>query len=488
MEYIYTFHAFVLFLVILLIILLLYISNYHKLWLKKLEKLTEQSLDQQESEGLLLSVTVISILIIMYIIILDSLALNTYIINTKNQRTLSSKLFHVPVAVFVCDTIVTLLSLIFVFLLFCSCCKSYSYECCCCECYYCKCFSCKFNIKHYVFQALIIVCQVIILVTHMPFISIAYLNDAYHAGSIFIFYVVSFLLFLSVFEVSYHTFKRMIPITVNEGIKLNRDKSNLKIFESERDETNLEDSENSVLLGDPAEICFKQAKLVDSDMKAEITLQDGKVVRGSLTNLNIQLQSPNASVFEKFTKLDADKKLLFECSLVLPYKKEINARGECKVSKCKFENPGKICISECEFYNETGIMLFKDWRKNRCVCIQKWGIILGMSLLCLFTLCGIVLTATYLVLIPINRSISDGPNRLIGVYNTIFLILGVYIAYKAFFKKKVSLRSAVTNSKVSLSNKINDDEWLSLSKEEKLAEFYHTQAEVIKWQAAQKCT
>lgn len=41
-------------------------------------------------------------------------------------------------------------------------------------------------------------------VTHGPLIVIAHLNDAYHAGSIFVFYVVSFLILLIVVEIGYH--------------------------------------------------------------------------------------------------------------------------------------------------------------------------------------------------------------------------------------------------------------------------------------------
>ena len=480
-RFIYAYHAFVFILIVLLVIFMSYIGNYHKLWLKKLKKIAEENVDSQQKEALLISITVISILITAYILILDILALNRYINNRKNNQIISDKLFHVPVAVFVCDAVFALLSAVFiiVILFFCYC----FYGCVHCR----ELLSCK--VYHYVFLVLIIACQIIIFVTHIPFITIAFINDAYHAGSIFIFYIVSFLLFLSVIEVSYHTYKRMIPICVKKGVKLKLDSSTLEILES-KDSEETSDSERGVLLQNPFKLKLRKAKV--TEMNVDITFQDNKVVKGKITNMKIVFDSKHMddATFETLKNLHSQtQKLRLECTLVLQNKKEIDASGDCK--DCDFKNGDEedkyiIIIKECELINDSGIMLHdavKDLGKNKLVFAQTFCIIMSMVILCILTLCGIVLTAAYLVLIPINRSISDAPNRLIGVYNTVFLIIGVYIAYKALFKQKTSLKSVVQNSKASLSNKKNDQQWSLLSKEEKLAEFYRTRAEMIMCQA-----
>ena len=481
MAFIYAYHCFVFVLIILLVISMLYVGNYHKLWLNKIKKIVEHNIDWQQKEALLLSITVISVLFTMYIIILDILALNKYIRNMNNQQ-LNGKLFHVPAAVFACDSLFAVLSAIFLLILFCSC---YS---CCCSCEHNNCCMCySFKLRDYVLEVLIIVCQIVIFVTHVPFITIAYLNDAYHAGSIFIFYIVSILLILSIIEISYYTFKRMIPINVKEGIKLKCEKTTLEILQSD------EETSDSVIVQEPAIIKFK--KSVRNEMTADIILQDRKVVKGQLKDLKIELESPDKTIIERFMALEGAKMLRLACTLILNDKKEIQTEGECTVNNCEFllednETKGIIHIKECELHNETGFFLtLKDiYTTKKIVLIQTICIIASMITLCVLTLSGIVLTAAYLVLIPINRSISDAPNRLIGVYNTVFLIIGVYIAYKAFFKKKISLKSVIENSKETLTYNKNDEEWSSLSKEEKLAEFYRTQAEVTKFQAEKYCS
>ena len=496
-RFIYAYHAFVFILIVLLVIFMSCIGNYHKLWLKKLKKIAEKNIDWQQREALLVSITMISILITAYILILDMLALSTYINNKQKAQVISDKLFHIPVSVFVCDAIFALLSAVFVVILF-FCCCFYS-KCYFCQQHHCNCFyscvhcrkslSCKVYEEQYLFLILIIVSQIIIFVTHIPFIAIAFLNDAYHAGSIFVFYIVSFLLFLSVIEVSYHTYKRMIPIQENKGIKLKSDDSTLEILESE----DSKEKSDSVLVQNPFKLKLRKAKV--TEMNADITLQDNKVVKGKLTNLNIEFDSINVddTMFERFMNLEQTQKLRLQCTLVLQNKKEIDASGECKIEECDFKKTQDKCIiiiKECELINDSGILLHdivKDFGQNKLVFVQTLCIIISMIILCILTLCGIVLTAAYLVLIPINRSISDAPNRLIGAYNTIFLIIGVYIAYKALFNQKTSLKSIVQNSKASLSNNKNDEQWSLLSKEEKLAEFYRTQAEMIRCQAAKYC-
>ena len=370
-PFIYAYHTFVFILIILLAILMPFVGNYHKLWLKKIKKIAEHNIDQYQKEALLISITLVSILITAYILILDMLALNIYIKNQKLNLFINDKLFHMPVVIFVCDFLFTLLSVIFIIITFsCCCCDSKCYSCkekgyCPESCSYssvrCRTsHSCKVYKEHYFFLVLIILCQMIIFVTHIPFIVIAFLNDAYHAGSIFIFYAVSFLLLLSVIEVSYHTFKRMIPIKENEAIKLNCYNSSLDIVE---ESDNLEDDPEGVLL-DTFKLKFKNGKC--TDISADITLQDDKVVKGKLTSLKIEFDSMDDTLFDKFKKLEPthSQKLRLDCTLVLQNKKEISASGQCEIEDCEFnktesvENPKyTICIKKCELINDSGIIL-----------------------------------------------------------------------------------------------------------------------------------
>lgn len=412
-NFIYAFHAFVLLLIILVAFMVLYIGNYNMQWLNKLEKITEQKLEWQQNEALLLSIAMTSTFFTIYIIILDSLAVNSYI-NRMNVSTFNGILIHIPPVVLVFDLLFAIFSAIFIVFFLCSC---------------INCFSCKNCKIHYVFAVLIVLCQIVIFVTHLPFIIVAYLNDAYHAGSIFIYYLISCLLLLSIIEVGYYTFKRLVPVEVNQGIQIKCEKSSLRIIES-KETDGFEEVDSAATLK------FNKAEIID--MKAKLTLLDGKVVNGKLTDLRIELDSPERAVFDMFLTLKNEENLLLQCTLVLKDKKEIEVKGECCIKECNFEQPNEISIGECQLYNESGIFVCKNECVSKATCCQIAFVVICIISLFILTLAGIVLTATYLVLIPINRSISDAPNRLIGVYNTVFLIFGVYIAYKTFLKRKLA--------------------------------------------------
>ena len=81
--------------------------------------------------------------------------------------------------------------------------------------------------------------------------------------------------------------------------------------------------------------------------------------------------------------------------------------------------------------------------------------------------------AAALVVIPISSSVSDTPNRLLGFYQTIFVLGGAYLVYRNFFKKKTTLESVVKEKEDSIFINNNQNvRWEGLSNNEKVAEFY----------------
>ena len=76
----------------------------------------------------------------------------------------------------------------------------------------------------------------------------------------------------------------------------------------------------------------------------------------------------------------------------------------------------------------------------------------------------------YFVLIPINKSISDAPNQLIGIYQSAVVIIAVFILYKTcIHKKKKPLKRAITKYKVD----DGDTEWNKKTEKEQ-QEFFYT--------------
>ena len=248
-------------------------------------------------------------------------------------------------------------------------------------------------------------------------------------------------------------------------------------------ESSAKDNEND-LVEVPKGIILEAVDVTVSTVDLE--LLRGKVKKGKLWNVQFEVKPDELKKFkqrceeQELSQSHKNGDFYVAVQLILDNKKQISADGKCKyeslyVKLTKSEEPEKLLIKEVELTNSSETLSLRQ----RCMILPCMVI-----LICL-TLFGIVFTAAYLVVIPINGSISDAPNRLIGVYQTIFLLLGIYIGYKTFFKRKISLQYVVENSVKSLSSdkEIDDNRWSLMSKEEKLAEFYKTKAEMIKSRA-----
>ena len=86
-----------------------------------------------------------------------------------------------------------------------------------------------------------------------------------------------------------------------------------------------------------------------------------------------------------------------------------------------------------------------------------------------------------LTVIPISKSFSDAPNRLLGFYQTAIVLIGVYLLYRTFFKKKPSLASVVKDREEYIPTKTtkSDADWDLLSKDDKVAEFYTRFVDIV---------
>ena len=99
------------------------------------------------------------------------------------------------------------------------------------------------------------------------------------------------------------------------------------------------------------------------------------------------------------------------------------------------------------------------------------GIVL---LLCLLSTVAMVIC--YLVIIPLNGSISGAPHQLFGFYHTVIIFLGVYVTYKTVLHNKIGgFENALMNRKDTLSK----SKWEELPAEEKKRKFYDLVIDVV---------
>ena len=97
-------------------------------------------------------------------------------------------------------------------------------------------------------------------------------------------------------------------------------------------------------------------------------------------------------------------------------------------------------------------------------------------------ICLTVVITVYFVIIPINKSISDAPDQLAGIYNSGGFLVVSFVIYKmiSFFyykSKPSSLENAVLKREKPL--KQLDNNWNHKSDDEKLEEFYEMKVSII---------
>jgi amino acid permease len=110
---------------------------------------------------------------------------------------------------------------------------------------------------------------------------------------------------------------------------------------------------------------------------------------------------------------------------------------------------------------------------------RSFIIIIPLSTLVILVFAGMITAA--LVIIPISKAFSDVPNRLLGFYQTVIILIGAYLVYRNFFKKKPTLDFVVKERKQMIQTDTvdSDEKWNQLSKDERVEQFYTRFIDII---------
>lgn len=271
----------------------------------------------------------------------------------------------------------------------------------------CKCSAGCVKDKTYYFLALSTLGPTFSMVIHLPYIFIAYLNDAAYATSIFIYYTITVFILFGSLDLTFGTcLQNLIDIKLEESTT----------------ETTPDTTPGTALGGGCPCGC-----------------PQGEATTGTDTdNANQEQQKP----------------------------------GKCLAC-------GRATITLC------WLILKACWRCLNCGCLEqrtgtivKFVVLIPLYTLLLVILMGMVTAA--IVVVPIGRSLSDAPNRLLGFFQTAIILVGAYLFYKKFFKKKTTFKSVLKNIKFkpspnSTNIKIFDEDsnkWENKSGNDKLETFY----------------
>ena len=163
-----------------------------------------------------------------------------------------------------------------------------------------------------------------------------------------------------------------------------------------------------------------------------------------------------------------------------------NASTKVKLAKggtLKVAYNGKHCLVV-----KGGELIGKDlrWTKSlNTVSGAATCFILITIVMALLFLSLLAILACYFVLIPINMSISNAADRLVGIYQSFFVIVGALFAYKTLFKSEQSksepngIEEAVKGRKEPLTEAAQGTDWMSLSDKGKLDEFYRIVVDIV---------
>lgn len=102
-----------------------------------------------------------------------------------------------------------------------------------------------------------------------------------------------------------------------------------------------------------------------------------------------------------------------------------------------------------------------------------------LMLLCILS--TVIIAVCYLVIIPLNGSVSGAPHQLFGFYQSIIIFLGVLITYKTLLHKKRNGVEYVIKKKadLDLSKRLKTSTWEDLPDEEKNLKFYSMVVELV---------
>ena len=126
---------------------------------------------------------------------------------------------------------------------------------------------------------------------------------------------------------------------------------------------------------------------------------------------------------------------------------------------------------------------FQGCLRNTILCFQrnrKWICLIAILVVTVLTLTLTVMTATMLVIIPITKAVTDASNRLMGFYQIVAILVGAYFVYWKFYKNQPSIDSVISERQGRFQNQARLlTEWDTLSKEERVKEFYAKFTDII---------
>ena len=500
--------------IIFILLIMILVSIHSRKWPKTLQKLATFNVYLKRKQAVIIGVALISYLLIAYIIALDSAALHyrknppKSIINKIHFKNRIGNpftlLYQIPAIVIILDSASGVLSLVLIIVSLCNIKKNYN--------------DCR---SPFFWLYLSTLGFVFCIITHLPFIAIAYLNDAYHAGSIFIYYtIITLILFAVVEQMIVSCLSKLMPFKRPIQLQESEWKFNSgKIYViSENEEVALS------LVRGQCKVSKGQVELHNNHVESDLILT---ILSGELKFKPVPKQKGGCSRYcckksaeQEDHEQQPDHKLLMKLSqtrelqeLILAQKplpkacvtlrddKGIQIFSDLKPAKdqalkvhCTKESQGDT-FTVIMTLSETDLNLEKSGEVYEILCGSKicgyhpWTnnawmgeVIVAIVILVIFILGIVAVLTCYFVIIPINRSISDAPNRLIGIYESAIVLIGAYIAYKAFFKAKIYLESSVVKRENPLTDplsKESKDKWEVMSDEEKLAQFYSAVIDII---------
>ena len=450
------------------------------------KKLDRSEVIQQQST--VISISIVSFHLLIYILALDGVALYhrenppdqeiSIIFRNDEPGDPFSVLYNLPLIVMIFDVVVAIFSfaMLVTAILHCSI-QFFKPE---------K----KLSKRWVLFLHLSSVGSVLILLIHAPFILNGYLNDALYAHSIFIYYSVSiFIEFLLLKKVAIHTClssmwqarhaKWEIPIN-DTKVTLCQGTLKFKKNGSGSVQTVQIAEGNLTLNCDEANLVRKRLILVNDN---HIKVGGGQLI---LSN--------NNKLSSNFKRTDSDEELHIEGGSLQVKQCTSHDDEEAAIdfeygTKMKLAKGGTLTVA----YNDQRCLVVKRGnlvgKDVRCICFTKClntipgaatCFILTTIVMVLLLISLLAILTCYYVFIPINKSISNAADRLVGIYQSTVVIVGALFAYKTLFKSEPSgIQEAVKGRKKPLTEGAQGTEWRSLSDKEKLDEFYSIVVDIV---------
>ena len=337
------------------------------------------------------------------------------------------------------------------------------------------------------------------LLMHAPFVTNAYLNDAFHASSIFIYYSGAiFIGFLLLKKVAIHTCLSSVRQAKHAKWETPINDTKVTLCQGTLQFKKNGSVQTVQIAGGNLTLNCNEANFV---RKRLIVFNNGhiEVKKGQLTLCD------SNKLNDKFECTDSYEELhIEEGSLQVRHcdhcDEEAAAIGVEYGTKLKLGKGGILMVAYNRINGEPCLVIREGklvGKELRCMCFTKClntipgattCFILTTIVMALFFLSMLSLLACYFVLIPINMSISNAGDRLIGIYQSFFVIVGALFAYKALFKPEHSgIQEAVTERKKPLTEGAQGAKWRSLSDKEKLDEFYGIVVDIVAQHYTQNC-